>query len=110
MSGRTITALALAAAVAAGLTLSCSGGAVEPGELFQGSGTVEYFTFEGGFWAIDGDDGTVYEPTADLPPGFEKAGLRVGFVARMTAHASVHMAGPVVELRDIWVLGSRIPR
>lgn len=102
--------LAALVAVAGLLLLACSDGVTEPGDLFFGSGTVEYFTFEGGFWAIDGDDGTVYEPTEDLPPGFEKAGLRVGFLARMTDYPSFRMAGPVVELLDIWELGSRFPR
>jgi hypothetical protein len=44
---------------------------VEPGGLFQGSGTVAYKTFEGGFWAIDGDDGETYDPV-DLPSDFER--------------------------------------
>ena len=108
MSRKTITALALAA-VAAGLTLSCSDGVVEPGELFQGSGTVQYFTFEGGFWAIEGDDGETYDPVGGVPPAFENEGMRVEFLAKMTGNPSFHMVGPVVEVRDIWPEGSRFP-
>ncbi len=101
----------LAALVAvAGLSLlACSDGVLEPGELFQRSGTVKYYTLEGGFWAVDGDDGTTYDPIGGLPPAFENEGMRVEFLAKMTGHGSFHMVGPMVEIRDIWPEGSRFP-
>jgi hypothetical protein len=102
-------ALGLAAVVAAGLTLSCSGGAFEPGDMIQGTGYCHYFPLEGGFWGIEGDDGEHYD-TINFPSSYEQEGLRVAYILENTGNASFHMVGPVVRIMDIWPEGSRFPR
>lgn len=64
-------------------------------------GTVRYFSFEGGFWAVRGDNDTTYDPLDALPANFRQEGLRVRVEARMTDLSSFHMAGPIVEILDI---------
>ena len=65
-------------------------------------GTVQYFTFEGGFWAVRGDDGVTYDPLGALPPAFQREGLRVMMVAKMRNDlGGIHMVGPIVEIFEI---------
>ena len=60
--------------------------------------TVQHFDFEGGFWALRGDDETTYVPL-DFPPDFRKDGLRVHAVlGRRDDMASSYMAGPLVDI------------
>lgn len=71
------------------------------GDMISGTGSVEWFGIEGGFFAIRGDDGRVYEPM-NLPPAFERAGLRVRFTARLRKDVgSFRMVGEVVEIQQI---------
>jgi hypothetical protein len=66
------------------------------------NGTVRFMTFEGGFWAIRGDDNVTYDPLGGLPAAFQSEGLRVRIEARRRNDmASVHMAGPIVEIISI---------
>ena len=66
------------------------------------NGTVRFMTFEGGFWAIRGDDNVTYDPLGGVPPAFQSEGLRVRIEARRRNDlASVHMAGPIVEIISI---------
>jgi hypothetical protein len=66
------------------------------------NGTVRFMTFEGGFWAIRGDDNVTYDPLGGLPATFQSEGLRVRIEARRRNDmASVHMAGPTVEIISI---------
>jgi len=66
------------------------------------NGTVRFMTFEGGFWAIRGDDNVTYDPLDGLPLAFQSDGLRVRIEARRRNDmASVHMAGPIVEIISI---------
>ena len=59
-------------------------------------------TFEGGFWAIRGDDNVTYDPLGGLPAAFQSEGLRVSIEARRRNDvASLHMAGPIVEIISI---------
>jgi hypothetical protein len=61
-------------------------------------GTVRHREVEGGFYAIEGEDGTTYDPT-NLPPAFEKDGLKVEAEARRRDDAAgIHMSGPIVQL------------
>jgi hypothetical protein len=65
-------------------------------------GTVEHYTFEGGFWAVRGDDGVTYDPLGGLPSAFQREGLRVVMVAKMRNDlGGIHMAGPIVEIVEI---------
>lgn len=66
------------------------------------TGTVRFFTFEGGFWAVRGDDDVTYDPIGGLSSDFRLEGLRVHLVAReLKDVGSFHMAGPVVEIISI---------
>lgn len=65
------------------------------------SGTVQYQTLEGGFWAIRGDDGRNYDPT-NLSPAFQRENLRVSMVARVRDDlVSIHMWGHIVDIISI---------
>ncbi|HEY2824820.1 MAG TPA: hypothetical protein VGI83_04675, partial [Gemmatimonadales bacterium] len=66
------------------------------------AGTVRHYSFEGGFWAVRGDDSTTYDPRAGLPTEFQEEGLRVFLSAIIrTDIGSYHQAGPVVEIVSI---------
>jgi hypothetical protein len=65
-------------------------------------GTVHFFTVEGGFWALRGDDGMNYDPLNTLPSAFQQENLRVQMVIRVrTDAASVHMVGAIVDILHI---------
>jgi len=68
--------------------------------LVHGTGTVEYLSFEGGFYGIVGDDGKHYDPI-NMPQEFKVDGLRIWFTANMTDYMSFHMWGYIVELISI---------
>jgi hypothetical protein len=66
------------------------------------NGTVQYFTLEGGFWAIRGDDGMTYDPMNGLAPAFQRENLRVVMVAKLRNDmGGIHMVGPIVEILSI---------
>lgn len=70
--------------------------------LVEVTGTVRHYAFEGGFWAVRGDDGKTYDPLGGLPPSFQREGLRVRLKGKLrTDVGSVHMVGPVVEVVSI---------
>lgn len=65
------------------------------------SGTVTWFTLEGGFYGIQGDDSEVYDPI-NLDPAFQQDGLRVAMTCIPRPDlASFHMVGVIVEIIDI---------
>ena len=67
-------------------------------ELVGQTGTVQWFDLEGGFFAIRGDDGVVYDPT-NLAGEFRRDGLRVRFDAEIKPNmGGIHMVGPIVEI------------
>ena len=66
------------------------------------NGTVQYFNLEGGFWAIRGDDGVVYDPLNGLAPAFQRENTRVTLIARVRNDmGGIHMVGPIVEVLSI---------
>jgi hypothetical protein len=66
------------------------------------NGTVHYYDFEGGFWAVRGDDATTYDPLDGLPSDFRQDGLRVFLQAKVRSDVgSFHMAGPIVDIISI---------
>ncbi len=70
--------------------------------LVRVNGTVRHFSFEGGFWAVRGDDSTTYEPVDGLPPSFQEDGLRVFLEAKNRPDlGGIHGAGPIVEILTI---------
>ncbi len=97
-------ALLAVALVLAAVSFSCSPtsqGVRRDGDEVSGTGTIRHFTTEGGFYAIKGDDGEVYEPTT-LPVELQKDGLRVTFAGRLRSDiVSFHMVPSIVELSEI---------
>ncbi|MHC4628524.1 MAG: hypothetical protein ACYTDV_16225 [Planctomycetota bacterium] len=72
-----------------------------PADSFEIVGTVVYKGIEGGFYAIDGDNGRRYDPI-NLPESFRKGGLRVKVTARRRRDAmSLHMYGAIIEIVNI---------
>jgi hypothetical protein len=72
--------------------------AEEAGTAVRITGVVSHVELEGGFYAIRGDDGVTYDPT-NLPPAFQKDGLRVEAEARRRDDMmGIHQAGPIVQL------------
>lgn len=70
-------------------------------DIFVITGTITYVEIEGGFFTIDGDDGSKYDPV-NLPDAFRKDGLHVKATVRLrTDVMSVHMHGKIIEIVDI---------
>ena len=83
---------------------ACRNAVVAPGDPneVRVNGTVRFMNFEGGFWAIRGDDNVTYDPLGGLPAAFQSEGLRVRIEARrLSDMASIHMAGPIIEIISI---------
>ena len=88
-----LSAVAIIAACATAPTAS---------NIVRVTGTVHYYTFEGGFWAVRGDDGTTYDPVGALPTEFQREGLRVRLEAKLRPDlVSFHMAGPIIDIIGI---------
>lgn len=74
---------------------------ISPGDTFDIQGTVVYKNIEGGFFAIEGDDGRKFDPI-NLPESFRKDGLKVKVSARLKKEAvSFHMYGTIIEVVNI---------
>ena len=72
-----------------------------PADAFEFTGTVIYMDLEGGFYAIDADDGNKYDPL-NLPQAFRKEGLRVKVSAQhQTDVMSMHMYGTIIQILKI---------
>jgi len=72
-----------------------------PADSLEIVGTVVHKDIEGGFYAIDGDNGRRYDPI-NLPESFKKDGLRVKVTARRRDDAmSLHMYGAIIEIVNI---------
>jgi len=64
-------------------------------------GTVVFRDLEGGFFAIESEDGKTYEPL-DLPEAFQKDGLKVMATVRVRKDVgSIRMAGDIVDILEI---------
>lgn len=95
------TALIALSIVSAACSSSPTAPQLPPGAI-QVNGTVRYFTLEGGFWAVRGDDGVTYDPMNGLAAEFQRENLRVTLVAKVRNDmASIHMVGPIVEVLSI---------
>ena len=70
-------------------------------DTFEIQGTVVYKRIEGGFYAIDADDGRKYNPIS-LPEAYRQDGLKVIITARLrTDIMSTHMYGTIIEVIQI---------
>ena len=68
---------------------------------FEIQGTVVRKNLEGGFYAIDGDDGKKFNPV-NLSESFKKDGLRVKITARSRSDAmGIRMYGDMIEIVEI---------
>lgn len=66
------------------------------------NGTIAWIGIEGGFWAIRGDDGVLYDPHPTIPAEFREDGLRVHFAADPRPDlACFHMVGPIVAVTEL---------
>jgi len=86
------------------MSLSACAGPMAPEDqsVVSVNGTVRFMTFEGGFWAVRGDDNVTYDPIDGLPVAFQVEGLRVRLKAKRRPDVGgVHMAGPIVEIITI---------
>ena len=98
--------LLLAATIAAGSFLGGCQTPLEdagscPDDAICVTGTVRYQNLEGGFWAVRGDDATLYDPFGGLPADYRVEGLRVRLTAREQHAVGIHMAGKIVEILAI---------
>ena len=75
-------------------------GVTRNGDIVAGTGSVRFYSIEGGFFAIRGDDGVTYDPLR-MEDAFKRDGLPVYFRARLRDMAGVHMVGPIVEILEI---------
>ena len=74
------------------------GAAPARSDTFELRGTVVRNELEGGFFAIEGDDGRTYEPI-NLPEAFKQDGMRVNATVRIREDiGSIHMVGAIVEI------------
>lgn len=65
------------------------------------TGTIRRSGLEGGFFAIQGDDGTTYDPR-DLPADFRQDGLRVRAKLKLRNDMmGTHQVGPIVDVLEI---------
>ena len=68
---------------------------------FEIQGTIVYKSLEGGFFAIESDDGKTYDPI-NLPETFKRDGLKVKGNAKLRKDVgSIHMAGDIIEIVNI---------
>ena len=68
--------------------------------VFHIEGTVVYKELEGGFFAIESDDGKKFNPV-NLPETFRTDGLKVSVSAQPYEGMSAHMYGTLIEIVDI---------
>jgi hypothetical protein len=86
-------------ALALFITTSCQ---LLDSDVVRVDGTVRHYDFEGGFWAVRGDDSTTYGPLGGLPAAFQQDGLRVFLEAKIRSDmGGIHQAGPIVEIITI---------
>ena len=70
-------------------------------DIIEIHGTVVFKEFEGGFYGIEAEDGSAYDPM-NLPEPFKKDGLKVNVKARLRPDAmGFHMYGSIIEIMDI---------
>ena len=77
------------------------GSIVTVGDSVSGAGLVCFITLEGGFYAVLGTDGRMYDPI-NLPQAMRHDSLPVVFRGHIRRDvSSIHRVGPLVELAEI---------
>ena len=84
-----------------GLIGVCRDGGWIPVPGVSGAGTVQFYDGAGGFWAIIGDDGTVYQPVPTLDNPLRIPGARVSFSGQIVGQILHTQLIQLVELRQI---------
>jgi hypothetical protein len=80
---------------------SSGSSAIPDSDTFEIQGTVVHKNIDGGFFAIEGDDGRKYNPI-NLSESFRKDDLKVKLTARLIMDAmSIHMYGAIIEVVEI---------
>ncbi len=91
----------IAVAMLAMLLALARAGTAQETNAFSFAGTVVHKTLEGGFFAIEADDGRKFMPLG-LPPEFAVDGLRVQVTARSRGDAlGIQMYGTIIEIAEI---------
>jgi ABC-type oligopeptide transport system substrate-binding subunit len=79
-----------------------SDSAQQSDQTVTGTGTISFVDVEGGFFAIQSDDGAKYDPTGSLDEDFQKDGLRVRFTLRPKEGVmTTRMWGTPVDVEEI---------
>jgi hypothetical protein len=84
-----------------GLIGVCRDGGWIPVPGVSAAGTVQLYEGAGGFWAIIGDDGTVYQPVPTLADPLRIPGARVSFSGPIVGQILHTPLIQLVELRQI---------
>ena len=84
-----------------GLIGDCRDGGWIPVPGASGAGTIHFYAGAGGFWAIFGDDGTVYQPVPTLDESLRVPGARVSFAGKSVGQILHTQVIQLIELRDI---------
>lgn len=70
-------------------------------DMIEIHGTVVFKEFEGGFYGIEAEGGSAYDPM-NLPESYKKDGLKVNVKARPRSDVmGFHMYGSIIEIMDI---------
>ena len=70
-------------------------------DIVMGTGLIVHMDLEGGFYAIQSDDGTTYDPRSLLEE-FQVDSLRVSFKLRIIPDAmGTHQVGPIVDVVEM---------
>ncbi|CAN5135758.1 hypothetical protein BH20GEM2_BH20GEM2_21090 [soil metagenome] len=73
-------------------------GPTSDADVIEGTGSVVRVELEGGFFAIEGDDGKTYDPT-NLAEEFSQDGLRVRYELRPRHDMlGTHQVGTIVDV------------
>lgn len=77
---------------------ACASGAGNATDTFEVAGTIRYVELEGGVYAIEGKDGTRYQPLS-LPEPFKRDGIKVrATLKRRDDVMGIYQIGPIVEV------------
>jgi hypothetical protein len=85
------------------LTNSAAEGNPTPGQqaTINTTGVVIRVDLEGGFYAIQGDDGKHYDPLSSLPADFHVPGIKIRFAATPKRVMTTHMWGTTITILEL---------
>src|SRR5947209_18001760 len=92
--------------VVATIALSCGSPAAPdvPAGAVRVTGVVHFYSLEGGFWAVRGDDGVFYDPMNGLPTAFQRENLLVTYNVNILFDVGgINYVGPIYVIIKIEV-------